>query len=300
MMKLIRMLTRGVRDAFKSVFRNFSLSIASVSCISITLIVISISMLASWNVNSFTDSIKKDVTVVVFVNPKATDLDLEQIDAQLRKIKNIESITLKTKEQEKKEMMEESEVFESIMKDWDEDESPLKDSFLIKVTNLEEIKDTVSKIKKIDMIDVVNYGESMVEKMLSAFKVIEKVTILIVVALVVVNVFLIVNTIKLTIFSRKREISIMRLVGASNFSIKYPFVVEGMVIGVIGSIIPILLVIYGYTYLYTYFDGVLFSSLIKLVEPQPFIYIISLIVLGIGMVVGMIGSSRAVRKYLKV
>lgn len=300
MMKLIRMLSRGVRDAFKSVFRNFSLSIASVSCISITLVVIAISLLASLNVNNFTESIKKDVTIVVFIDQKATDLDLEQIDAQLRKIENIESITLKTKEQEKKEFMEESEVFESIMNDWDNDESPLKDSFLIKVTNLEEIKDTVAKIKKIDMVDVVNYGESMVEKMLSAFRVIEKVTIAIVVALILVNIFLIVNTIKLTIFSRKREISIMRLVGASNFSIKYPFVVEGMVIGMIGSIIPILLVIYGYTYLYAHFDGVLFSSLIKLINPQPFIYIVSLIVLGIGVVVGMIGSSRAVRKYLKV
>lgn len=300
MMKLIRMLSRGIRDAFKSVFRNFSLSIASVSCISITLVVVAIAIIASWNVNSITESIKKDVTIVVFINQKATDLDLEKIDSELRDIKNIESVVLKTKEQEKKEMMEESEVFENIMTDWDEDESPLKDSFLIKVTNLEEIKDTVKKIKKIDMVDVVNYGESMVEKMLGAFDIIEKVTIAIVIALIVVNVFLIVNTIKLTIFSRKREISIMRLVGASNFSIKYPFVVEGMVIGMIGSIIPIILVIYGYTYLYTYFDGELFSSLIKLIDPQPFVYIVSLIVLGIGIVVGMIGSSRAVRKYLKV
>ncbi|MBQ7105314.1 MAG: permease-like cell division protein FtsX [Bacilli bacterium] len=300
MMKLIRMLSRGIRDAFKSVFRNFSLSIASVSCISITLVIVAIAIVASWNVNSITDSIKKDVTIVVFIDNQATDLDLEKIDEELREIKNIESVVLKTKEQEKKEMMEESEIFESIMGDWDEDESPLKDSFLIKVTNLEEIKDTVTKIKKIDKVSVVNYGESMVEKLLSAFNVIEKVTVAVVIALVIVNIFLIINTIKLTIFSRKREISIMRLVGASNFSIKYPFVVEGMVIGMIGSIIPILLVVYGYTYLYSYFDGELFSSLIKLVEPQPFVYYVSLIVLGIGMVVGMIGSSSAVRKYLKV
>lgn len=300
MMKLIRMLSRGIRDAFKSVFRNFSLSIASVSCISITLVVIAISLVVSLNVNHITDAIKKDVTIVVFINQKATDLDLEQIDAKLRKISNIESIVLKTKEQEKKEFMEESEVFESIMSDWDEDESPLKDSFLIKVSKIEDIKDTVNKIKKIDMVDVVDYGENTVEKMLSAFKVIEKIMIVMVLALILVNVFLIVNTIKLTIFSRKREISIMRLVGASNFSIKYPFVIEGMVIGMIGSVVPILLVVYGYTYLYAHFDGVLFSSIIKLLDPQPFVYIVSLIVLGIGVLVGMIGSSRAVRKYLKV
>ncbi len=299
MMKLIRMLSRGIRDAFKSVFRNFSLSIASVSCISITLVVIAVAIIASWNVNNFTENIKKDVTIIAFIDTKATDLDLEQIDAKLRKIENIESITLKTKEQERDELIKEDPTFEFI-KDWDESESPLKDSYLIKVTNLEKIEDTVNKIKKIDLVHSVSYGEKMVAKMLSAFRMVRNVTIAIVIALVLVNVFLIVNTIKLTIFSRKREISIMRLVGSSNFSIKYPFVIEGMVIGMIGSIVPILITVYGYTYLYTYFNGELFSSLIKLIKPQPFIYWVSLIVLGIGMVVGMIGSSRAVRKYLKV
>ena len=92
----------------------------------------------------------------------------------------------------------------------------------------------------------------------------------------------------------------MRLVGASNFSIKTPFVIEGMVLGMIGSIIPIIIVLYGYLAFYNHFDGQLFSPLIKLIAPEPFIYIASLIVLVIGMVVGMIGSHRAVKKYLKV
>ena len=300
MMKLIRMLFRGIRDAFKSVFRNFSLSIASVSCISITLIIVAIALVASLNVNKFTDNIKKDVTIVVFVDSKATDLEFTKIYEQIKDIDNIEVVIPKTKEQAKEEMMKDSDVLASIMGNWDDDELPLKDSFTIKVKKLEEIKDTVKKIKSIKLIDTVNYGESMVEKMISAFDMIEKVTFIIVIALVIVNIFLIVNTIKLTIFSRKREISIMRLVGASNFSIKYPFVVEGMVIGMIGSIIPILLLIYGYTYLYAHFDGYLFSKLIQLINPQPFVYVVSLVVLGMGIVVGMIGSSRAVRKYLKV
>jgi cell division transport system permease protein len=294
------MLFRGIRDAFKSVFRNFSLSIASVSCISITLIVVAISLVASLNVNSFTESIKKDVTIVVFVKSKATDLEFTNLYEKIKDIDNVDTVTPKTKEQAKEEMMKESDVLASVMGDWDDDELPLKDSFTIKVKKLEDIKATVKEIKSIELVDTVNYGESMVEKMLAAFDMIEKVTIVIVIALILVNIFLIVNTIKLTIFSRKREISIMRLVGASNFSIKYPFVVEGMVIGMIGSIIPILLVIYGYTYLYAHFDGILFSKLIKLINPQPFIYIVSLVVLAIGVVVGMIGSSRAVRKYLKV
>ena len=92
----------------------------------------------------------------------------------------------------------------------------------------------------------------------------------------------------------------MRLFGASNFAIKLPFVVEGMVLGFIGSIIPVFVMIYGYYSLYNYFGGKLFTDLIKLVNPEPFIYFASIIVMVIGILVGMFGSGRAVRKYLKV
>ena len=301
MMKLFRMFWRGIRDAFKSVFRNSSLSLASVSCITITLIVIAISLLVVENVNNFTDSIKEDVTLVVFINRSADDLKLEEIVEEIDKISNVQSSRIKTKEETRDEFVEDSgDVLGKYMEDMDEDELPLKDSILVKVIDLKDVKDTVAKIKEIELVDSVNYGESMVEKMVDVFDVIKRITILILIALIAVNIFLIVNTIKLTIFSRKREISIMRLVGASNFSIKFPFVIEGMVIGMIGSIIPIMLVVYGYTSLYLRFDGVVLSSLIKLENPQPLVLKVSLIVLVIGIVVGMIGSSRAVRKFLKV
>ena len=141
----------------------------------------------------------------------------------------------------------------------------------------------------------------MIDQLITVFKVVEKASIFIVVALVVVTAFLIGNTIKLAIFSRKREIEIMRLVGASNVSIKVPFVIEGLFIGMLGSVIPIILSVYGYTSLYNFFKGKLFgSSLAKLVPPTPFMYYISLVLLAIGIVVGMIGSYRAVRKYLKI
>ena len=161
-------------------------------------------------------------------------------------------------------------------------------------------KSVCKYIKTIDNVETVKYGEGMVESIVSAFDVVQKVTVIIVIALVIVTAFLISNTIKLTIFSRQREISIMRVVGASNFSIKTPFVIEGMVIGALGSIVPIIVIIYGYLALYNHFEGQLFSPLIKLIKPTPFIYQTSIAVLLIGIVVGMIGSSKAVRKYLKV
>lgn len=136
--------------------------------------------------------------------------------------------------------------------------------------------------------------------MVSAFKWIERIAYGAVIALVLVTVFLIINTIKLTIFSRKKEIEIMRLVGASNFVIKTPFVIEGMFLGLLGSIVPVLIIIFGYTSLYDYSSGYVFSPLIQLIKPIPFIYYASLIIVGLGIVVGMIGSATASRKYLKV
>ena len=148
---------------------------------------------------------------------------------------------------------------------------------------------------------MVKYGEGMVEQLVTVFDMVRKISIVIVAALVVVTAFLITNTIKITIFSRKREIEIMRLVGASNISIKIPFIIEGLFIGIIGSVIPIIITIFGYTTLYDFFDGKLFnSSLATLVEPMPFIYNVSGVLLLIGIIVGMIGSYQAVRKYLKI
>ena len=299
-MKLFRMLGRSFRDAFKSVIRNFSLSLASISCITITLIIVAIAIMASLNINNFTDEIEKDLTIVVFLDRDADANDIKDVKRELDKISNIEKITFISKDEVKEQMREESEVFAKVLDGYDEGESPLKDTYQVKVKEIEKIKVTADRIKKIDSVSVVRYGEGMVEKLVSAFTSIKNVTYGVVIALIVVTVFLIVNTIKLTISARKREISIMRLVGASNFTIKTPFIIEGMILGVLGSIIPVIFTTYGYMAFYKHFDGYLFSQLIVLIKPEPFIYTTSLMVIIIGILVGMIGSASAVKKYLKI
>lgn len=299
-MKLFRMLGRSFRDAFKSVIRNFSLSLASISCITITLIIVAIAIMASLNINNFTDEIEKDLTIVVFLDRDADANDIKDVKRELDKISNVEKITFISKDEVKEQMREESEVFAKVLDGYDEGESPLKDTYQVKVKEIEKIKVTADRIKKIDSVSVVRYGEGMVEKLVSAFTSIKNVTYGVVIALIVVTVFLIVNTIKLTISARKREIGIMRLVGASNFTIKTPFIIEGMILGVLGSIIPIIFTTYGYMAFYKHFDGYLFSKLIVLIKPEPFIYTTSLIVIIIGILVGMIGSASAVKKYLKI
>ena len=300
-MKFFRNIRRYFRDAMKSVIRNFSLSLASISCIAITLIVVGISIVLSYNVENMTDYIKKDVTMVVFLKSDTTEDEVKDIQKKITNMGNIEEIKFKSKKEYAEETKERDEVFSFIVDNWTDETNPLLDSFLIKVKEVEEIKNTASSIKKIDKVELVNYGEDMVDQLITVFDVIRKVSIGAVVALILVTAFLIANTIKLAIFSRKTEIEIMRLVGASNISIKIPFIIEGSFIGILGSIIPIILMIYGYTSLYNYFDGKLFgSSLAMLIEPYPFIYLSSFLLLGIGIVVGMFGSYSAVKKYLKI
>lgn len=299
-MKPFRMLGRSIRDAFKSVVRNFSLSLASISCITITLIIVAVAVIASFNVQNFTKEIERDMTIVVFLENDSTEEDVEIVKEKLEETTNVESYKFQSKIEIKKQMQAESEVFNRVLDEWEDDESPLKDTFQVKVKEIEKIGTTANDIQAIEKVSVVRYGEGMVEKMVTAFSSIEKVTYGIVIALVIVTIFLIINTIKLTISARKREIGIMRLVGASNFTIKTPFIVEGMILGIFGSIIPIIISTYGYLVFYNHFDGYLFSELIQLIKPEPFMYMTSLIVLVIGILVGMIGSASAVKKYLKV
>lgn len=299
-MKALRILSRNIRDSFKSVFRNFSLSLASISCITITLIVVAISIVLSYNVNNFAELVEKDVTIVAFLDVNITDEEKDDVEDLIKTIPGVDTYTYQSKTEIADEMMSSSEVFKNIMENWDEESSPLQSTFQVKVKDIEDIATIAKAISGIEHVGTVKYGEGMVEQLVSVFEIVKKISIGMVIALVIVTAFLIANTIKITIFSRKREIEIMRLVGASNVNIKIPFVFEGLILGVLGSIIPIILTTYGYTVLYNNFDGQLFSPFIKLITPEPFIFYVSGVLVIIGILVGMFGSWRAVRKYLKI
>lgn len=299
-MKAIRILLRNIRDGFKSVGRNLSLSVASISCITITLLIVGIAVMVSYNVENMTKLVKEDFTIVSFVNTNATEEDIERLKSTIKTFKNVESVEHQTKGEIANNMKNTSDSLSGIIDSWSEESNPLYDTLLVKVKDTEKISKTADQISNIELIEEVQYGQGMVENLLKVFKVLEKAMIIAMIALVFVTLFMITNTIKITIFSRKREIEIMRLVGASNFSIKQPFVIEGFCLGFLGSLIPIAATLYGYSALYKHFNGQLFSPFIKLVPAEPFIYVVSLVLLGLGVVVGMFGSYRAVRKYLKI
>lgn len=298
-MKIFRIIRKNVKDAFKSIFRNFSLSMASVSCTAITLILVSIALLVTYNVNSITRSIEDVLTIIVFVDKNATDQDIENVRFQIESNSNVDKkeVIYRTKEEIKESLSEDEDlksVFDTL------DENPIQSAFVVKVKDLKKITDTANSFKNIPFVKQVKYGESLVNRLLSMFDIIRNACIIACIALILVTAFLIGNTIKITIFARRQEIAIMRLVGTSNTVIRMPFLIEGFVLGFIGAIVPILLTIYGYTFLYDYVGGRLFTDLIVLVKPSEIIYATSLVLLIVGGLVGMFGSLRAVRRYLKI
>ena len=297
-MRAIRIFGRSIRDAFKSVLRNFSLSFASIMCTTITLILVSVALICAANIDNATKSIEDELSIVVYLSDTVTEEDINNIKADISNQENVAEVTFKSKTEWKDEMSEYDATFETVLNYLDE--NPLMDSFIVRVNDVAHLGDTAEYISSISSVDTVKYGEGMVDNIISAFDVVQKIVVVIVIALIIVTAFLISNTIKLTIFSRRSAIEIMRLVGASNITIKIPFIIEGLIIGVIGAIIPICITIYGYVILYGALNGHIFSNMIVLIEPYNFVFWVSLVLVVLGAVVGMLGSLKAVRKYLKI
>jgi len=299
-MKAFRIIGRSIRDSIKSVFRNLSLSMASILCTTITLILVAVSLFLSYNVREVTNTLEKELTIVVYFKSDVTKEQMTEFDNDMKTLSNVESATLKTKEEWKAEMGKDSETLKTTLEYLEE--NPLLNSEIIRVNDVKNLGSTANTIKNKynDIVSSAQYGEGMVENVIGIFDAISVGTLGIVVALVLVTAFLINNTIKLTIYSRRTEIEIMRLVGSSNIAIKLPFIFEGFFLGILGSIVPVIISIYGYVFLYQKTGGYVFTKIITLVEPFPLALFISLILVGIGALVGMFASGRAVRKYLKI
>ena len=301
-MKVIRILGKSFINACKSLVRNLSLSLASITCTIITLILVSIGLLISYNIREITKNIEKELTVVIFMTKDATSEEVIKTKSDLEKIDNVEKVIFTSKD-DVKDRFKNDEKWTNIISTLNEDDNPFQDSFEVVVKNVRDINETVTTIKNMDKIDTVKYGENSVNEIVSIFDTIKTGTIVLVGGLVLVTAFLITNTIKITIFSRRKEIDIMRLVGTSNTVIKLPYLTEGLLIGILGSIIPILFTIFGYTLIYSKLSSMTVSNIIgviTLASPEGIIYIASLFLLMLGALTGMFASGIAVRKYLKV
>lgn len=299
-MKIIRIIGKSIKDAFKSTFRNFSLSIASVSCIAITLIIVAVALIATYNVNNITKEIEGVLEIIVFVDRGADEEDEVTVGELIADVDNVDNskTIFHSKDELATQLREEDENMALILDTLDE--NPLQASYVISVKDVTKISETAEAISELPYVTSVKYGENLVNKLLNVFSILRNGCVVAVVALIVVTAFLVGNTIKITIFSRRQEIQIMRLVGTSNTVIKLPFLVEGFVLGVIGGLIAVGVSLFAYYFIFDYTNGTLFTNLAPLVSPSSISFNTCIILLAIGGLVGMFGSTMSTRKYLKI
>lgn len=298
---MINRFFRHLKEGFFGVGRHAAMSMSSASAVTITLILISIFLIVTGNMQEITQNVEGSVQISAIVGYEFDDQpNLDRIESSIKAIPGVTKIQYSNKSDEFDYLKEtyDSEEAKNALETYRE-ENPLHDAFYVEVTSGELISSVADQIQTVEGIDNVNYGGDSALFFVQALNSVRVGGFALVLSLSFLAIFLIANTIKLTIYARSNEIGIMRDVGATNGFIRAPFVVEGIIIGALGSIIPILITVFGYIFLYNKLGGILFSELFKLIPPHPFVINISLILLGIGVLVGLIGSFLSVTKYLR-
>ena len=298
MKKRMQNLLAHLADAWRNLIRHISLTVSSVIAVTVTLLIVGVLVVIAGNISDFTDNIESDFQIQVTISPGfSEDKEIAELQAQIEQLDHVESCTFSSKEDELQELIAENgEMFRYYE---GEDRNPLYDVFRIELDDNRQIDAVSEALNQMDGIVEATYGGNEITVMVSVFEALRSGGAVFVVFLAILALLLIQNTIRMTIQARNTEIAIMRSVGASNWYIRGPFILEGMYIGILGSIIPIVLISCGYYALYQAFDGVLLSSMFVMKPMWPFIFGVCLILLLGGILVGMAGSFLAVGKYLR-
>lgn len=298
-------LTRHVREGSKSIFRNGWMSVASISSIVISLLVLGVFMLLSFNINSLTKEMDSKVQIQVYLQLNTTEEQIELLETDIGNMSEVSKLEFVSKAEGMK-IMEQNlgEDGKDFLAGYTEETNPLPDSFIVSVKDPDTIPMVAKKIQAINETNSsqpilrVKYGEGTVEKMFQITQTIRNFGFILVIGLALTSMFLISNTIKVTIMARKREISIMKMVGATNAFIRWPFFIEGVLLGILGAAITMAILYVGYDQLIVAAeDGMAFLQLI----PTEQVWLpLAAALLVLGTCIGVWGSVISTRKYLKV
>ncbi|MFC7321903.1 permease-like cell division protein FtsX [Halobacillus campisalis] len=292
-------LGRHAREGTKSVWRNGWMTISAVGAVTTTLLLVGVFLALMLNLNEIAGNIEDDVEVKVLVELTADEQQVSELENNLGDLPAVGELTYSSKEEELDELVDslgdQGKAFELF-----EQSNPLNDAFIIKPDNPVDAVQIAEEAEAMDQVDEVDFGEEIVQRLFQFNEYARYIGLGLIVGLVFTAIFLISNTIKITIIARKKEIGIMKLVGATNAFIRWPFFVEGLILGVLGSIIPIAAVMSGYYYLYYNLQDRIQFDFIQLLPFNPFAFQLAGLILVIGAFIGVWGSVMSVRKFLKV
>ncbi|PAV31028.1 cell division protein FtsX [Virgibacillus profundi] len=294
-----RTFTRHIREGFKNIIRNGWMTIASVGAVTTTLVLVAAFLALVLNLNEMADNIEEDVEIKVLIDLTADEEQIKEIGNEINGISGVDTVQFSSKDDELENLIESmGEEGES----WQlyEQDNPLSHAYVVKAKNPTNTERIAKDIQEMGAVQGVDYGRDYVEGLFQFNDYARTIGLAVIIGLILTAVFLISNTIKITIMARSREIGIQKLVGATNGFIRWPFFIEGLLLGVLGSLIPIGAVLGGYYYLENNLGVLDNYSFVELLPFNPFAWQLSLIVLAIGAVIGVWGSVMSVRKFLKV
>ncbi len=309
---MIRNFFRHLWESIKSLKRNVWMTIASVSSVTITLTLVGVFVAVLLNVERIATGIENNIQINVYLDVDSTDNSetttneagetvandsYHQVYDQISKISGVKSVTYSSKDEQLKKLQQ------TYGDDWslfDGDSNPLQDVYIVEVDSPSDVKKVAKKIAKIEGVESVDYGGSNSEQLFSIAKFIRTWGFAGTILLVVVAIFLISNTIRMTIMSRQRDIEIMRLVGAKNSYIRGPFFFEGAWVGLLGAIVPSIIIYFGYK---TVYSSVNPQFEIQGLSLYPINTLLPLVIGGmflVGIIIGALGSVISMRRYLKI
>lgn len=292
-------LLRPVREGLKSVVRNGWMSVASVNAVALSLLILGLFYLLVSNIHQFTFELENQLEMKVFMEPTSDEAEVKAIEDQLRNDPSVKEVQFIPKEEGLEQFVaslgERSALLEGL-----KEENPLPDAFVVQTYQPEQIAPLAEKLKALESVGNVIYGQEYVDKLLTFTDGVRWVAVILVLLLALTAVFLIANTIRLTIFSRRREIEIMKLVGATNWFVRSPFLVEGILLGLLGAAVSALILVAGYWVLVDKSRETLAMYSIQLLPVYPLSLELTAILLAIGALIGGGGSWLSVRRFLRV
>lgn len=294
------MISRSIKEGFRGVGRHFSTAIGSAGAVTFTLLIISVFLILSFNVQNFTRNIETSLDIYAGVDYDYEDQETS-LQKEIEKISGVKSVSFSSKDDEFDYYIdsfsdnETKEAFEPFR-----DDNPMHDAFYIETETGDDIEAVASALNYIEGLVDISYGGQSTINLVSALSTIRFIGFVVVGVLSLIAIFSIQNTIKLAIYARQDEITIMRNVGATNSFVRTPFVMEGAIIGVLGSIIPIGASVASYYYLFKRTGGTVISNMFHLLTPMPYLLYLAGALLALGILVGLIGSYVSVTRYLKV
>ncbi len=277
--------------------RNSWLSISSVGIVTVSLIILGVSLLLVVNAEKLTKSVESSVEITAFLEESVGRVDRDRIEEQIKSNPAVDTVEFVSKEQALKEMKESfgdrADILESL-----EETNPLPDAFRVKTKQAAAVPATAKKIEQLKGVEQVRYGQGVVEKLLNVTRWVRYASVVTVTLLTLAAGFLIATTIRMSVFARRREISIMKILGATNWFVRFPFVLEGIVLGLTGGLLAVLVVDVGYLSLINKLKISLpFIQLVN--EPRIILTILGSMV-GLGVLIGALGSWFSLRKFLRV